>query len=32
VLESLIQYATAGMASPVPIGVPVGSARKERAS
>ena len=28
VLESLIQYAAAGMASPVPIGVPVGPAQK----
>ena len=32
VLESLIQYATAGMASPVPIGVPVALTRKGRAS
>ncbi len=32
VLESLIQYATAGMASPVSIGLPVGPARKGRAS
>ncbi len=32
VLESLIQYAAAGMASPVPIGVPVGPAQKGRAS
>ena len=32
VLESLIQYAAAGMASPVPIGVPVGRAPKGRAS
>ena len=32
VLESLIQYATAGMASPVPIRVPVGSAQTGRAS
>ncbi len=32
VLESLIQYAAAGMVSPVPVGVPVGPARKERAS
>ena len=30
VLESLIQYATAGMASPVPVGVPVGPARRKR--
>ena len=32
VLESLIQYAAAGMASPVPIGVPVGAAQQGRAS
>jgi AcrR family transcriptional regulator len=32
VLESLIQFAAAGMSSPVPLGVPVGTARKERAS
>ena len=32
VLESLIQYAAAGMASPVSIGVPVGAAQKGRAS
>ena len=32
VLESLIQYAAAGMASPVQIGVPVGPAQKGRAS
>jgi AcrR family transcriptional regulator len=32
VLESLIQYAAAGMASPVSRGVPVGAAQKERAS
>ena len=32
VLESLIQYATAGMASPVPVGMPVARARQERAS
>ena len=32
VLESLIQYAAAGMASPVPIGIPVGSAQTGRAS
>ena len=32
VLESLIQYTTAGMASPVPIGVPVALTRKGRAS
>ena len=32
VLESLIQYAAAGMASPVPIGVPVGPAQTGRAS
>ncbi len=32
VLESLIQYAAAGMASPVPIGVRVGAAQKGRAS
>ena len=31
VLESLIQYATAGMESPAPIGVPVGSTEKGRA-
>ncbi len=32
VLESLIQYATAGMAAPVPAGVPVAKTRKGRAS
>ena len=32
VLESLIQYAAAGMASPVPIGVGVGVAQRGRAS
>lgn len=32
VLESLIQYTAAGMASPVPIGVPVGQAQTGRAS
>ena len=32
VLESLIQYATAGMAAPVPVGVPVGKTRKGQAS
>ncbi|MCH7749310.1 MAG: TetR/AcrR family transcriptional regulator [Acidobacteria bacterium] len=32
VLESLIQYAAAGMASPVPIGVPVGAAQTGHAS
>ena len=32
VLESLIQYTAAGMASPVPIGVPVGAAQKGRVS
>ena len=32
VLESLIQYAAAGMASPVPIGVPVGVAQTGRVS
>ncbi len=32
VLESLIQYATAGMASPVPIDVPVAQTRTGRAS
>ena len=32
VLESLIQYTAAGMASPVPIGVPVGQAQRGRES
>ena len=32
VLESLIQFVTAGMASPVPIGVPVGAAQRRPAS
>ncbi len=32
VLESLIQYAAAGMASSVPVGVPVGAVQKGRAS
>ena len=32
VLEALIQYAAAGMSSPVPLGVPVGTAQKDRAS